>query len=58
MYLFNSEIDKYRHLDGMECSIIKDITHDGNRDYEETGTMYLIKFNNGQEVECYPEELT
>jgi hypothetical protein len=44
----------YEHS-GKECSVIRELT-DSERD-PEVGTMFRIKLETGEEIDCWPEEL-
>ena len=57
--LFNSPYDQYKHLNGKLCILLK--THKEERpdfEYSECGDMHSVKFEDGTEINAWPEELT
>jgi len=53
--IFKTPYDQYKEYDGQRCVVLRELT-DQERD-PEVGTMYRIRFNDGQEIDAWPEEL-
>ena len=54
---FHAVYDQHSNRDGEEFSLVKVIdTPDESHDAEVL-PMYLIRFNDGQEIEAWPEEI-
>ena len=56
--VFNSPYDQYQARNKQECVITRIIDEDDEEhDISEVGTMYVVRFNDGEEIEAWNEEL-
>ena len=53
---FTTPYEQYKEREGQECEIVREKDH-ATFDYEEVGAMYIIRFEDGEEIEAWPEEL-
>ena len=56
--VFNSPYDQYKDRNGQTFVIVRKITEE-EEDYDfETLPVYIIRFQDGEEITAYPEEIT
>ena len=56
--VFNSPYDQYQARNKQECVITRIIDEDDEEhDISEVGTMYVVRFNDGEEIEAWNEEI-
>ncbi len=56
--IFKSPYDQYCGRNNEVCEVFRVIREqDSEHDIEEVGTMYEIRFPDGEEIEAWPEEL-
>ena len=53
---FFSYFDKEKQYNGMSFEIIREMTEQ-EYDKEEVGNMYIVKLENGEEIQAYEEEI-
>lgn len=56
--IFNSARPYLQSYANQEVTIIEVLQENKNYDFADTGPVYIVKFNNGEQLEAYQEELT
>jgi len=57
MSVFHSPYEQYKSRNGQEFQVIKEITVADETHDEEVLPMYVIQFDDGEQIEAYPEEI-
>ena len=57
MKRFNSPYDQYRHRNGHIFEIVREITKPDKEHDAEVLPMFLIRFEDGLQIEAWPEEI-
>ncbi len=55
--IFNSPWDDYRHRNGQPCKVLKGFYEPDEEHDQEVLPMYEIRFDDGEVIDAYPEEL-
>lgn len=55
-YIFTTTTSDYAHLDGQECVKVRELIV-GKEVDEECAPMYVVRFESGEEIHAYPDEL-
>lgn len=53
---FETPFDQYRSRDGQEATYLGDVDPT-TFDFEETGPLHVIRFDDGEEIQAWPEEI-
>ena len=54
--IFVTPYDQYSHLSGLEVEVIKPV-NPSTYDKDEAGTLWIIRFDDGKEIQAWEEEL-
>jgi len=55
-FVFTSPYDQYREHNGKTATLLGEVDR-ATIDYSETGPLYNIRFEDGTEIEAWPEEI-
>ena len=54
---FNTPFEQYRIHDGKTCTLVRTIVESDDDHDEESLPMHVVRFDDGTEIEAWPEEL-
>jgi nucleoside-diphosphate kinase len=54
---FKTPYDQYGNRDGQECTVLRKLPPSEIGDYDEVGDMYRVRFDDGEEIDAWPEEI-
>jgi hypothetical protein len=57
MLIFRTPYDQFKHRNGQFCYVVKVIDQPDKDHDEEVLPMFLIHFEDGREIDAWPEEL-
>lgn len=53
---FTTPYEQYHERQGQSCEIVREVPHE-SFDYDECGPLYVVRFDDGIEIEAWPEEV-